>query len=469
MHHDEAVLAHYFPDQIINTGRYRYDPTNYHGPLYYYVTALAKKLGADQPESLRLPVAIARGATALLPIILWPHLSLSMVWIFGLLLLSSPFFLFFSGTFAIMEGFLDFFLFMTCFGLAKFALDKSKTGITWIIVGSLGMSLTKETYAFFIGSIVISLILCDLFRKKTLGPYLKRLIEIRMHVLFYSVSAFLIYAGVYTEGFTYSEGLLNSFKSYFNWGNTAVQKGGHAKSFAYFWQLLFQYEVPLWSLLAVSLYWVRKSNLSLLFSLISLIHLLFYSLIPYKTPWCLPTIMAPFFLIPIFTIPKVPVPIQKMIYIGFGIIVLIWSAIYGHQFYQKILPHPSPFSYVHTDLSYKKFHQALKILSSDAKARNAKGAILIHQSYWPLPYYFRQFKHVGFYNEKHKLTFRRLLEFKILVLSEKASPVKLKDYKDKFHVMKTFHFINDPIYFMIQKEFFKTLSPEAQLSLDAIK
>jgi uncharacterized protein (TIGR03663 family) len=56
-HHDESIHAH-ASYELLNNGRYRYDPT-YHGPLLYYLTTASFALLNDSDFSARLPIAIA--------------------------------------------------------------------------------------------------------------------------------------------------------------------------------------------------------------------------------------------------------------------------------------------------------------------------------------------------------------------------------------------------------------------------
>src|SRR6266446_7413152 len=54
-HFDEGING-WFVDQMRGTGFYRYDPTNYHGPLHFYILFLAQSLFGRHIWALRLPV-----------------------------------------------------------------------------------------------------------------------------------------------------------------------------------------------------------------------------------------------------------------------------------------------------------------------------------------------------------------------------------------------------------------------------
>ena len=57
-HFDEGING-WFVDQMMRTGFYRYDPTNYHGPLHFYILFLAQSLFGRHIWALRLPVVLA--------------------------------------------------------------------------------------------------------------------------------------------------------------------------------------------------------------------------------------------------------------------------------------------------------------------------------------------------------------------------------------------------------------------------
>src|SRR5256886_13649499 len=56
-HFDEGING-WFVDQMVKNGFYRYDPTNYHGPLHFYVLFLSETLFGRNAWALRLPVVL---------------------------------------------------------------------------------------------------------------------------------------------------------------------------------------------------------------------------------------------------------------------------------------------------------------------------------------------------------------------------------------------------------------------------
>jgi predicted membrane-bound mannosyltransferase len=56
-HFDEGING-WFVDQMMKNGFYKYDPTNYHGPLHFYVLLLSQTLFGRNVWALRLPVVL---------------------------------------------------------------------------------------------------------------------------------------------------------------------------------------------------------------------------------------------------------------------------------------------------------------------------------------------------------------------------------------------------------------------------
>jgi len=57
-HFDEGING-WFCDQMAKNGFYAYDPTNYHGPLHFYVLFVSLQLFGRSLWALRLPVVLA--------------------------------------------------------------------------------------------------------------------------------------------------------------------------------------------------------------------------------------------------------------------------------------------------------------------------------------------------------------------------------------------------------------------------
>src|SRR5437588_9853840 len=77
-HFDEGING-WFVDQVVKNGFYRYDPTNYHGPLHFYVLLLGQAAGRPGPTAkIEVPNDDRGSATGFLP--RFPHAPPSWGW-----------------------------------------------------------------------------------------------------------------------------------------------------------------------------------------------------------------------------------------------------------------------------------------------------------------------------------------------------------------------------------------------------
>jgi len=116
-HFDEGING-WFVDQVMKNGFYRYDPTNYHGPLHFYVLLLFQSLFGRNVWALRLPVVLVSIACVWLALKFEPLVGRTVSRIAALAMAVSPGFVFY-GRYAIHEVWLQFFSMMFILGHAE--------------------------------------------------------------------------------------------------------------------------------------------------------------------------------------------------------------------------------------------------------------------------------------------------------------------------------------------------------------
>src|SRR5207245_82749 len=143
-HFDEGING-WFVDQMMKTGFYKYDPTNYHGPLHFYVLLLSQTLFGRNVWALRLPVVLVSISCVWLAFKFEPLVGRTESRIAALAMAVSPGFVFY-GRYSIHEVWLV--LFSMLFILGLLGLWKFGAGeYLWCAgMGVAGMILTKETY-----------------------------------------------------------------------------------------------------------------------------------------------------------------------------------------------------------------------------------------------------------------------------------------------------------------------------------
>ena len=100
-HFDEGING-WFVDQVMKNGFYRYDPTNYHGPLHFYVLLLFQSLFGRNLWAIRLPVVLVSIACVWFALKFEPFVGKNVSRIAALAMAISPGFVFY-GRYAIHE------------------------------------------------------------------------------------------------------------------------------------------------------------------------------------------------------------------------------------------------------------------------------------------------------------------------------------------------------------------------------
>src|SRR5438270_11578297 len=157
-HFDEGING-WFVDQVIHNGFYRYDPTNYHGPLHFYVLLLSQTLFGRNLWALRLPVVVVSISCVWLTLKFEPFVGRTVSRLAALAMAISPGFIFY-GRYSIHEVWLLLFTMLFFYGL--FGLWKSgSANYLWCTgMGLAGMILSKETYILHVGCAVIAAGVC---------------------------------------------------------------------------------------------------------------------------------------------------------------------------------------------------------------------------------------------------------------------------------------------------------------------
>src|SRR5260370_4756085 len=110
-HFDEGING-WSGDQMEKTGFYAYDPTNYHGPIHFYVLFVSLQLLGRNLWALRLPVVLASLLTMFWIFLFRPFLSRTVCYLAALGMAISPGFIFYD-RYSIHESWLGLVLIFT--------------------------------------------------------------------------------------------------------------------------------------------------------------------------------------------------------------------------------------------------------------------------------------------------------------------------------------------------------------------
>ncbi|MDQ6654430.1 MAG: TIGR03663 family protein, partial [Verrucomicrobiota bacterium] len=334
-HFDEGING-WFVDQMTKTGFYRYDPTNYHGPFHFYVLFLSLTLFGRNLWALRMPVVLASIFCVRLTFAFEPLLGRKITRWAALAMAVSPGYVFY-GRYSIHEVWL--LLFSMLFILGLLGLWRfGNTKYLWCAgMGLFGMILTKETYIMHLGCALLAWPVAwvthlirpaeGTTRARQTWSYLDLaavlLVGVAAVIFFYS-GTFLNFAGL--------KGLYQTFSAWFETGNKG---NGHEKPWYYWLMLIGRYEAAaaIGLLLSVACLWFRNINLRYL-AIYGVGTLAAYSIVAYKTPWCIISIVWPLLFVfgVVAALPPLKMPWKS--YVALGAIALLlgisWAVLYKY-------------------------------------------------------------------------------------------------------------------------------------------
>jgi len=313
LHSDEGVNG-WFSLRLYWWNVYRYRPSDYHGPLLYYVNLLMFGALGPSDVALRLGTALAGAAV---PAALWPlrrHLTGPGVIVAGLLIAAGPCMVYFSRT-VIHEVYLVLGTTLWLGALARFALRPS---YGWAVLAAVGAFIgfsSKETAIITMGCLGIGVGLAwalgrrepdeggllepDAFAGQTRKEALRAWFADWRPWLAGALVFFGLVVLLFSSFGTYWNGVGGFFSAFGPWLDHGTTGRNQGKPFGYFWGLMRDTEGwAVWPAIAAGVLAVlRRHRFGLVLTGWAVSSFLVYSLIPYKTPWCVLNIDLPVFVL----------------------------------------------------------------------------------------------------------------------------------------------------------------------------
>ncbi|MEI6349893.1 MAG: flippase activity-associated protein Agl23 [Verrucomicrobiota bacterium] len=419
-HFDEGVNG-WFVDQMTKSGYYHYDPGNYHGPFHFYVLFLAQTLFGRSATVLRIPLVLVNVATIWFVLQFRRFISWRACVLAALAFAVSPGMLFYS-RYSIHEAWLLFAMILAVWGAAEMWTRGTARGLWCVAMGITLMVLTKETYIIHLvafGLAGATLAALERFSPSAVpasetDPGLPDRPVPRQWGARTLTSAVLL--GIllvlffYSGGFLDPESLKGLVQTFEAWFKTGVQGHGHEKPFYYWGKLIGIYE---WPALIGLIYSVRAlfpgmNRLTRFIAIYGCGALVAYSLVPYKTPWCIISLIWPFLFL--FgeamdelskLLDRVNFKKPKLLSGSLAALVLAaslaWSA--RLNYFHPTDPH-EPYVYVQTMNDFFKLSRPLnQLVAKDPTAYHMTANILL-SSYHPLPWVLGDFTSVGYYEKE---------------------------------------------------------------------
>jgi len=454
MHGDEAVHAIKF-GELLEQGVYKYNPNEYHGPTLNYLTliparlASAEKLTQVSELTLRI-VPVFFGVLLVLLILLMGDGLKSGAAVYAAVLTAiSPAMVFYS-RYYIQEMLLVCFTFGAIVFGYRYTRNKN---ITWALLTGISLGLmhaTKETCIIAFGSMLLALILMLLMRRPK-GTIINSAKTMKPSHLIAGLAAGAVVSALFYSSFLSNPGgIVDSVRSYTTYFDRAGGNSLHIHPWYYYLKMLIYSRYgdgPIWTealivLLAVvgfiaamtrkglqdirdktqdirhktqdtgleSGVWSLESgvNVHLLrfIGFYTLILTAAYSVIPYKTPWCMLGFLHGMILLAgvgaVVLVKLMPNVLPRLIILMLlfeGSVHLTWqSYLSNYEFYADSL---NPYVYAHPTIEVFTITEKIEEYASvhEDGYDIPVDVICGEDDYWPLPWYLRSFKGARWFNE----------------------------------------------------------------------
>lgn len=421
MHTDEAVHADKFGD-LLDHGRYRYNPYEYHGPTLNYFTLIPAWI-SPAGNYVQISEVTLRIVTVVFGVILIA-LTVLVVKGFGpatvviaLLTAVSPA-MFYYSRYYIQEMLLVCFTFGAIIGGYRYARSPAWP---WAVVCGLFLGLmhaTKETCIIAYGAMGLALLLVVMVRMGQ-GQSLRELargVRVR-HFVGGLVAAVMVSALFCSSFLTHPRGVLDSYLTYPTYFSRAGGEGSvHTHPWHYYLQMIIFARYPggpIWTegwivLLAVVglVVAVRGRTIAAIDPILvrfvafyTLALTIIYSTIPYKTPWCVLSFLHGMILLA--GVGAVALVVWARHPAARAVVVGLLLAATGHLAFQAYrgsfvygADSRNPYVYAHTTEEIFTVVDQVKLYAGMDGIGQAVPIDVVCPGgdYWPLPWYLRAYR-----------------------------------------------------------------------------
>lgn len=429
LHNDEAVNGVKF-GQLWSGQGYRYDPNEHHGPSLYYATlAVSRLTGAPRDcdslteSRLRVTTVLFGAGLLLLLVLVADGLGRHAVVWAALLTAVSPAVVFYS-RYYIHEVLLVFFTFLAIGAGWRYWRGRR---VGWLLLAGAAVGVlhaTKETFVITLAAAMLALGLNQLWSRWLEAsaappkPCGLKFSHVAAAVGVWLVVALLLFSSFFTN----AAGPLDSVRTYLPWLNRAGGASPHIHPWSFYLHRLLCFHVakgPVWSealILALAVVGGRAAFVRqglagasagfvrfLAFYAFALMAA--YSLISYKTPWCLLSFWHGMILLAgvgaAWLVGRAKRRLPRMA------ITLLLLAGAGHLAWQAILANGpyaadwrNPYVYAQTSPDLPRLVSQVEALarSHPQGSRMLVQVMAPDSDYWPLPWYLRSLKQVGWWD-----------------------------------------------------------------------
>ena len=388
LHFDESINGH-FVGLMWEQGYYRYDPTNFHGPLLFYLFQVSELIWGQGVWAFRFVTSLFSLASVALLFFYRAELGRQGAFMAASALALSPAFVFF-GRSGIHEAPFVFFQIWTTLSILRWLGHGGIRGAWGLALGLTGQLLLKETFALWFVSAVLAM--GYLYREwNWLGIWR----SVQKH-LWLIGACVLVWAALFSSLGQNPQGLLDFFRAYFPWLKTGLGDSGHEKEFTYWLELLARWEP--WLFVGFAGAWVgamQKVPLLRFLGIHALLLFLIYSAIPYKTPWCLLSVAASFALLFGFMAQSFWDMMKKKprgLFVGFlflSLAAFYQGYLHAYLNFTEEPPLEHPYVYVQSTIELKDWMEAYQEMTRISPELFLRPVLVALQDPWPFPWILR--------------------------------------------------------------------------------
>jgi uncharacterized protein (TIGR03663 family) len=423
MHHDEANQAVKF-GMLLETGEYRYDRNDHHGPTLYYLTlpsawirGQATLASLDERTLRVVPAIFGAGLILLLPL-LARGLGRTAVAASALLVALSPALTYYS-RFYIQESLFVFFALGFVVALGRYSQGPRAVWAMWTGAFAGLAYATKETSVIVLLAAAVAAVVAQAWEMATgvrRGPR-ARVGSPAAHIALGLAVALFIAFVFCSSFFRHPSGLLESVLAFTTYVERGIAPGAHAQPWDYYLRLLsysssggLVWTEGLVLTLAVAgmIAALRRSTTAFwprYIGLYSVITALVFSIVRYKTPWNLLSFYIGFVLLAGCGAAVLIGGAKSRVVRGVVVIALLvasWQL--GAQNWRANFRYPAdprnPYVYAQTSPDFLRLVQRVSDVAAlhPDRARMLVKVIAGPYEQWPLPWYLRRMTRVGYWS-----------------------------------------------------------------------
>jgi len=466
LHHDEGVNGN-FLIQLVREGKYFYDPQNYHGPTLYYFSAIIPwivrffggKVAGDNygltTFNIRLVTVVFGVATIWLALTLRKRIGTIGALCAAGLIAISPGAVYLSRYFIHESLFVFFTLAIVVAGLKYYETGRG----LYLILASISAALmfaTKETWLMNGPVLLIAWIstaiyfwvresldrgrpnqapLADQWRETIdrLGGVIPLLTIALTAFAVFIVVAVLFYSSFFKN---YPKGVSDALKTLNLWRQRTHEHEHPWWQYVYWLVWEEGALMLLGGLGALIALWRANNRMALFLAQWSFGLLAAYSLVGYKTPWISLNFIVPLALISGYTLEVIYQKLREFqepaLFLPLPILIV---GLCSYQLYQLNFVHYDddqlPYVYAHTKRGMLEMLDQIDRIGQKNGTGEDTGVAIVSPDYWPLPWYFRNYKKVGYYSQIVPTT-------EPIIIGSEAQEEQLKaTYGDRYDMLKS--------------------------------